>query len=61
MICRCGKTMKGIFCWDNAQQTDMNHAFNVYACDACGRLMKQDVWEDVGEIWIGLAGVEDAY
>ncbi len=56
--CRCGtqEAMKVVFIWDDAQETD--HAFNVYACNSCGRLVKVDVWEDAGQLWIGLGGVE---
>jgi NMD protein affecting ribosome stability and mRNA decay len=57
MICRCGQKMQCLYVWDDAQETD--HAFNVYACDKCGRLLKDDVWNDKGQIWIGLSGVEE--
>jgi hypothetical protein len=58
-ICKCGNQMVFVFCWDNAQQTDRDHAFNVYGCDSCGRIFKEDVWEDKGELWIGLEGPEE--
>jgi len=57
MNCKCGKKMKLIFVWDDSQLTD--HAYNIYACQDCGRIMKEDVWEDKGEIWIGLSGIEE--
>jgi hypothetical protein len=56
MVCRCGEKMSLLFAWDDAQETD--HAFNVYGCDSCGRVCKHDVWNDAGEIWLCLEGVE---
>jgi 8-oxo-dGTP diphosphatase len=55
--CKCGNKMKLSACWDNAQQTDRDHAWNLYMCEACGRICKQDVWTNEGELWIGLDGL----
>lgn len=55
-VCKCGASMQLLFVWDDAQQTD--HAFNVYGCDPCGRVLKEDVWENKGQIWLGLEGLE---
>lgn len=40
--------------WDDAQATD--HAYNLYVCDACGRICKEDVWEHRGRRWLSLDG-----
>jgi hypothetical protein len=44
--------MKLKIVWDDAQITD--HAYNVYLCENCGMIVKEDVWEDEGELWIKL-------
>jgi len=54
MICKCGEEMKLKIVWDDAQATD--HAFNIYLCDGCGMICKEDVWEDKGNRWINLKG-----
>ncbi|MHA1795577.1 MAG: hypothetical protein ACTSUK_05660 [Promethearchaeota archaeon] len=54
MKCKCGKKMKYIYGWDDAQETD--HAYNLYACEYCGLLLKEDVWNDRGLRWIFLDG-----
>lgn len=56
MVCKCKNEMRLLFCWDDAQETD--HAYNLWACESCGRIVKQDVWEDAGELWINLSGAE---
>jgi hypothetical protein len=56
--CRCGKAMAFVSCWDNAQETDRDHAWNLYTCAACGRICKVDVWTDAGELWIEVAPIE---
>ncbi len=59
MTCKCGEAMRFSACFDNAQETDRDHAWNLYTCaDGCGRICKVDVWSDSGELWIGLDGVE---
>jgi hypothetical protein len=47
--------MKVIWCWDDDQETD--HAFNVYACEECGRMLKHDVAADKGKTWLNLSYV----
>lgn len=42
----CGQEVRGLLAWDDAQQTD--HAYNLYACEKCGVIYKDDVWEDKG-------------
>lgn len=48
--CKCGKAMTFIYSWDDAQETD--HCFNVYVCDECGRILKNQIWADKKEHWI---------
>lgn len=57
MKCNCGETMHLAACFDNAQEHDEDHAWNLYSCD-CGRIAKEDVWSNKGVLWIGLNGVE---
>jgi len=54
MKCKCGKEMRGVGCWDDAQLTD--HAFNLYLCEGCGMICKEDVWEHKGLRWLQLDG-----
>ena len=55
MECKdCKSKMKLVLVWDDAQMTD--HAFNLFACEKCGLLCKEDVWEDEGKRWIALTG-----
>jgi hypothetical protein len=56
--CRCGEAMAFVACWDNAQETDRDHAWNLYTCAACGRICKVDVWTGAGELWIEVAPTE---
>jgi hypothetical protein len=60
MTCRCGKEMKWVEAWDNAQSSPegKDYAFNLYVCVDCGRVCKDSVWADPGKLWIGLEGVE---
>lgn len=55
--CKCGSTMEMLWCWDDDQLTD--HAFNLYGCENCGRILKYDVAVDMGQTWLGLTGVEE--
>jgi hypothetical protein len=55
--CKCGTVMTLKAVWDNAQQKEVDHAFNLYLCEDCGMIMKEDVWHDAGELWVDLTGV----
>lgn len=46
--------MKFLWAWDDAQVTD--RAFNLYACEQCGMVLKEDVWENGGKRWLDLEG-----
>ena len=52
MMCKCGHPapMELVWVWDDAQQTD--HCFNVWACDQCGRMLKEQIWKDKKATWI---------
>ncbi len=50
--CKCGALMMLLFVWDDAQETD--HCFNVFACDECGRVLYDSVWENARRLWIHL-------
>ena len=45
----CGKQMKLMFVQDNP---DLWIAYNLYACDGCLSICRQDVWKNAGKIWI---------
>jgi hypothetical protein len=45
MKCKCGDEMSGLGVWDDP---DDGYAFNVYLCEYCGMIIKEDVWEDSG-------------
>lgn len=56
MQCTCSThstKMKFIYCWDDP---DEGFAFNVFACDECGKLVKNDVWNNSGNTTIRLNG-----
>lgn len=42
-----------VTCWDNP---DSGFAFNVYLCENCGTLLKEDVWKNAGRTIIHLNG-----
>jgi hypothetical protein len=42
--------MRGIWLWDDDQITD--HAFNVFGCEECGRMLKVMVTEGDRKLWI---------
>ena len=39
-----------VWCWDDDEETD--HAFNIFACENCGRMLKVMMTEDNREIWV---------
>ena len=50
MKCKfCTSDMNFIYCTDNP---DKGYAYNVYACISCDTLLKEDVWDKAGKIWI---------
>jgi hypothetical protein len=44
IIC-CGVEMEVVFIWDDPH---VGYAFNLYACNDCGRLIKEQVWNNSG-------------
>ena len=48
--CKCGEPMVFVWCWDDDEETD--HAFNIFACENCGRILKVMVTEDNRETWV---------
>lgn len=46
--------MQCVTVWDDAQASD--HAYNLFACKSCGRICKEDVWNDPGLRWVALDG-----
>lgn len=49
MICeKCNVKMEGIAAYDDCSK----YAFNVYLCDGCGSICKQDVWTGKGYTWV---------
>lgn len=48
--CKCGAHMNGMWVWDDDQVTD--HAFNVFNCDYCGRILKIMVTDNDRQTWL---------
>lgn len=38
--------------YDTGSSGPPNYAYNLYQCEKCGTLCKEDVWEGRGKIWI---------
>jgi hypothetical protein len=57
LIYSCNSCPDVFFGWAPSQK-DSDYAYNLYACDTCGRVMREDVCGDTGHIWLGLTGVE---
>lgn len=50
----CGKhPMKFVYCWDDPS---IGYAYNLYACDGCGKITKKNVWNDKGTDTIKVNG-----
>lgn len=56
MKCKCEHEMVVVYVYDNGVTMEPGHAYNLYACDRCGILCKNDVWSDKGFRWIHLDG-----
>ncbi len=55
MQCKCKEAMKLLFAWDDGEK----NAYNLYGCERCGRVCKENVWENKGVIWIDIDERED--
>ncbi len=50
MQCKlCKKDMKFIACSDNPNE---GFAYNIYHCDECMVLCKENVWDNAGKFWV---------
>lgn len=49
----CDQLTKIVFVYDD---TRAGYAYNLHACDLCGKLVKKDVWENKGKTTILLNG-----
>ena len=50
MICTsCNNPMNFIFCWDGPNE---NFAYNIYHCEKCFLICRENVWERRGVVWI---------
>ena len=45
----CANEMKGIGCADHP---DKGYAYNLFQCDECAAICKEDVWDNKGQTWI---------
>lgn len=45
----CQEAIQLIHCYDSPQD---GIAFNIYACDGCGAICKNNVWKNKGDEWI---------
>lgn len=51
MKCRyCDHTMVIADVWDD--DLDLGYAYNLFLCNRCGSICKEDVWKGKGQIWI---------
>ncbi len=41
----CSQDTKFVCCWDNPEK---GYAYNLYQCELCGTLHKENVWNDKG-------------
>lgn len=53
--CLCGSKMDLVKCWDSGLGEGA-HAWNLYACMRCGRILKESVWSHGGVTWLELDG-----
>ena len=52
-LCRCKHTLDLAAVWDDPNQ---GYAFNLYICNNCGDIVKEDVWEDAGKTILSVSG-----
>lgn len=50
----CASPTKMIFVWDSP---NAGYAYNLYACEGCGKLHKQDVWTNKGTLTLDIKNV----
>jgi len=48
----CEQDMRNLFRWDDAQETD--HCYNLYTCENCGDILKEDVGKNKGTFQIDI-------
>ena len=53
MKCKCGEDMDFVAAYDNP---DVGYAYNLSQCMICGVVIKEDVWDNKGELLIELDG-----
>ena len=51
----CGEKMKLCDMWDDPY-ADEPVAYNVWMCNECGALCREDVWAGAGRLWIDHGG-----
>lgn len=47
----CKSPTKNIFVWDSPY---IGYAYNLYGCEFCGSIFKQDVWANKGTVQINV-------
>ena len=56
MKCLCGEEMRGLGGYDsgscNGHPSGGDVAWNLYCCDDCGNVARQNVWDNPGVVWI---------
>ena len=53
MKCKCGEEMITVAVYDDP---DVGYAYNLHQCVYCGIVVKEDVWNNKGQILIELDG-----
>ena len=59
ILCKCGNKLESITGFDSP---DEGYAYNLFVCGWCGRICKQNVWNNAGYVWLDVAdNLERAY
>lgn len=49
MYCRiCEMEMSLVSVWNGGMDSPQEYAYNLYTCDVCGTITKEDVWDNKG-------------
>lgn len=60
---KCEEELEGIYCFDTGggDYLGKDIAYNLYACNNCGTLLKEDVWENKGIISINIDNIQEKH
>ena len=49
---RCKSLMQFVWCYDTGTSGDQDVAMNIYACNDCGTVCRENVWSFKGVVWV---------